>query len=266
MIRKLLLTSLFMLFPVILWAQAVPAIPLADDLLPGGRIPIPMISMNVTNPNTSGEMAFSVQLLFLLGIISLAPAFALLMTSFLRVSIVLDFVKRALSLQQAPPTQVLNGIALFLTLFIMWPVFDQIYTNAIQPASRGEISASQMYTQAEAPIRRFMFEQVRHHPENIRLFMRMRGLSSPQSLADIPTHILVPAFILNELTQAFKMGVYLYIPFIIIDMVVASALMAMGMIMLPPVMISMPFKLILFIMIDGWSLLSEQLIRSFALI
>jgi len=145
----------------------------------------------------------------------------------------------------------------------MWPTFTTIYTNAIQPLSAGELSVQNAYREAEAPLRVFMYNQMRGRPENIRLFMAMRGLDRPDTLADVPTHVLVPAFILNELTVAFKIGILLFIPFIVIDMVVASSLMSMGMIMLPPVMISMPFKLILFILVDGWGLLTEQLVRSF---
>jgi flagellar biosynthesis protein FliP len=238
-------------------------IPLSDNGLPGGQIPIPLIGIDVLQPQTGNQMAFSVQVMLLLAVMSLAPSFIILMTSFLRVSIVLDFVKRALSLQQAPPTQVVNGLALFITILIMWPTFSEVYTAAIVPAGQGQMSAGQMYSAAEAPLRRFMFEQVRKNPNSLRMFMRVRGLAAPTSLADIPTYVLIPSFILYELTEAFKMGIYIYIPFIIIDMVVASSLMAMGMIMLPPVMISMPFKLILFVMVDGWNLLAEQLIRSF---
>ena len=185
------------------------------------------------------------------------------MTSFLRISIVLDFIKRALSLQQAPPNQVILGISLFLTLFIMWPTFQTIYDESFQPLSEGTIGIEEAYRQAEAPLRIFMFNQMRTRPENIRLFMSMRGLPKPNTLADVPTYVLIPAFILNELTVAFKIGIILFIPFIVIDMVVASALMSMGMIMLPPVMISMPFKLILFVLVDGWGLLTMQLVRSF---
>jgi flagellar biosynthetic protein FliP len=244
-------------------AQVSPNDVLGPNLVPGGTIPIPFINLDVREPQTGGEVALSVQLLILLTIISLAPAFAVLLTSFLRITIVLDFVKRAIGLQQAPPTQVINGMALFLTLFIMWPVFSDVYTNALKPMSEGTITANQMYSEAERPLRMFMYRQMADNNENIRLFMRMRGLPPPQSLADVPTYVLIPAFILNELTVAFKIGVYIYIPFIVIDMVVASALMAMGMIMLPPVMISMPFKLLLFWLIDGWSLLTRQLISGF---
>jgi flagellar biosynthetic protein FliP len=225
---------------------------------------VPFIDLSVRSPQTGQEVAFSLQLLLLLTVLSLAPSIIILMTSFLRISIVLDFIKRALSLQQVPPNQVLLGISLFMTIFIMWPSFETIYNNSLRPLSQGELSVQEAYREAEAPLRLFMYRQMAGKPENIRLFMAMRGLERPETLADVPTYVLIPAFILNELTIAFKIGILLFIPFIIIDMVVASALMSMGMIMLPPVMISMPFKLILFILVDGWSLLTDQLVRSFA--
>lgn len=224
---------------------------------------IPLIDLQVKNPQSGKDVAFSVQLLLLLTVLSLAPSILILLTSFLRVSIVLDFVKRALSLQQVPPNQVLLGIAFFLTVFIMWPTFNEVYTEAIKPMQAGTISVDQAYHAAEKPFRVFMYSQLKSNPENIRLFMSMRGLPKPATLADVPTYVLIPSFVLNELTVAFKIGILLYIPFIIIDMVVASTLMSMGMIMLPPVMISMPFKLILFVLVDGWNLLTQQLVRSF---
>jgi flagellar biosynthetic protein FliP len=252
-------------------AEAQQAVPFPDMSVQGtmniptppGAPVVPFIDFSVRNPESGQEVAFSLQLLLLLTVLSLAPSIIILMTSFLRISIVLDFIKRALSLQQVPPNQVLMGIALFMTIFIMWPTFNTIYTNALQPMARGEISVETAYREAEAPLRLFMYSQMRTQPENIRLFMAMRGLDRPNTLADVPTYVLIPAFILNELTVAFKIGIYLFIPFIVIDMVVASALMSMGMIMLPPVMISMPFKLILFILVDGWGLLTDQLVRSF---
>jgi flagellar biosynthesis protein FliP len=224
---------------------------------------VPLVDLRVRNPSSGQEVAFSVQLLLLLTVLSLAPSLLILVTSFLRVSIVLDFVKRALSLQAVPPSQVLMGISLFLTVFIMWPTFQTVYDDSLKPLSDGKIGIEQAYTAAEKPFRIFMYNQMRTNPENIRLFMSMRNLPKPNTLADVPTYVLVPAFILNELTVAFKIGILLYIPFIIIDMVVASILMSMGMIMLPPVMISMPFKLILFVLVDGWGLLTQQLVRSF---
>jgi flagellar biosynthetic protein FliP len=232
-------------------------------ITPPGPPAIPFIDLTIRNPQDGQEVAFSLQILLLLTVLSLAPSIIILMTSFLRVSIVLDFIKRALSLQQVPPNQVILGISLFLTVLIMWPTFNLIYTNAIQPLAVGDLSVENAYREAETPLRDFMYRQMRNRSENIRLFMAMRGLDRPNSLADVPTYVLIPAFILNELTVAFKIGILLFIPFIVIDFVVASALMSMGMIMLPPVMISMPFKLILFILVDGWGLLTDQLVRSF---
>ena len=268
------LFSLFTFFPHSLTAQVSPAVPplpfpgMATDGtmdIPTSTetTPVPFIDLTIRNPESGQEVAFSLQLLLLLTLLSLAPSIIILMTSFLRVAIVLDFIKRALSLQQVPPNQVLMGIALFITIFIMWPEFTTIYENSFRPLAEGEINVGQAYLEAETPLRRFMYRQMAGKPENIRLFMSMRGLDTPVTLADVPTFVLIPAFILNELTVAFKIGILLFIPFIVIDMVVASALMSMGMIMLPPIMISLPFKLILFIMVDGWGLLTNQMIRSF---
>jgi flagellar biosynthetic protein FliP len=226
---------------------------------------VPFIDFTVRNPESGQEVAFSLQLLLLLTVLSLAPSILNLTASFLRIARVLDFIKRALSLQQVPPNQVIMGIALFLTVFIMWPTFSTIYDNSIKPLAAGETSVETAYREAEAPLRVFMFRQMGGRFENIRLFMAMRGLDRPNTPDDVPTYVLVPAFILSELTVAFKIGILLFIPFIVIDMVVASALMSMGMIMLPPVMISMPFKLILFVLVDGWALLTDQLVRSFLL-
>jgi flagellar biosynthetic protein FliP len=155
------------------------------------------------------------------------------------------------------------GIALFLTLFIMWPTFSDIYENAFRPFADGELSIEEMYEGAEKPLRYFMYRQMQGDTKNIRLFMNMRKLPKPDTLADVPTYVLIPSFVLHELTVAFKIGILLFIPFIIIDMVVASTLMSMGMIMLPPIMISLPFKLILFVLVDGWSLLTQQIVASF---
>lgn len=224
---------------------------------------LPFINLNIREPQSNQEVAFSIQLLLLLTLISIAPSILLLMTSFLRLSIVLDFIKRALSLQQVPPTQVLNGIAFFLTLFVMWPTFNEIYAKSFKPMADGQINIETAYTEAEKPLRLFMYKQMAHDPSHIRLCMSLARMEKPETLADVPTHVLIPAFILHELTIAFQIGIFLYLPFIIIDMVVASILMSMGMIMLPPVQISMPFKLILFVLVDGWNLLTGQLFQSF---
>ncbi|MDE5899242.1 MAG: flagellar type III secretion system pore protein FliP [Treponemataceae bacterium] len=223
---------------------------------------IPNVSIQITEPRSGRELAFSVQLLVLLTVLTLAPSLLILLTCFLRFSIVLDFIKRALSLQQVPPTAILNGIAFFMTLFVMWPTFTAVYGNAFKPLSDGDIEIEEAFRQAEAPVRLFMYGQIAEDTSYISLFMNMAKLEKPDTLADVPTYILVPAYILHELTVAFKIGVILYIPFIIIDMVVASILMSMGMMMLPPVQISMPFKLMLFVLVDGWGLLTQQLFYS----
>lgn len=228
-------------------------------------IQVPNVDISVTQPQTGQEVAFSVQLLVLLTILTLAPSLLILLTSFLRFSIVLDFIKRALSLQQVPPTAVLNGIAFFMTLFVMWPTFNRIYNDAFVPMRDGQIGIEEAYRQAEAPIRLYMFNQMNGSSNSqryITMFMSMAKLDKPEHLNDVPTYVLVPSYILHELTVAFKIGIYLYIPFIIIDMVVASILMSMGMMMLPPVQISMPFKLMLFVLVDGWGLLTTQLFNS----
>jgi len=231
-----------------------------DATRPANRVPF--IDLSIKEPTTNQDVAFSVQLLLLLTLLAIAPSILLLMTSFLRLSIVLDFVKRSLSLQQVPPTQVLNGIALFLTIFIMKPVLTDVYNNAFKPMYDGNINFETAYKEAEKPLRIFMYKQMANNTEYISLFMSMGKLEKPETLADVPTYALIPAFILHELTVAFRIGILLYIPFIVIDMVVASILMSMGMIMLPPVQISMPFKLILFILVDGWGLLTQQLFNS----
>ncbi len=225
-------------------------------------VEVPNISIQVTQPRTGTEVAFSVRLLVILTILSLAPSLLILLTCFLRFSIVLDFIKRALSLQQVPPTAVLNGIAFFMTLFVMWPTFTSMYEKAYKPLSDGEIGIEEAYRAAESPIRLFMYSQMSDDTSYIAMFMNMAKMEKPNTLADVPTHILIPSYILHELTVAFKIGVILYIPFIIIDMVVASILMGMGMMMLPPVQISMPFKLMLFVLVDGWGLLTTQLFNS----
>lgn len=232
-----------------------------------GGITIPNVTLQVTEPKTGQEVAFSVRLLLLLTVLTLAPSILILLTCFLRFSIVLDFIKRALSLQQVPPTAVLNGIALFMTLFVMWPVFTQIYNDSFKPLAEGKAGIEETIQTAQEPIKYFMLKQLsddyRKGSDNscLGLFCKLAKIS-PNSPKDLPIYVLIPSYILHELTIAFKIGIILYIPFIIIDMVVASILMSMGMMMLPPVQISMPFKLLLFVLVDGWNLLTEQLFIS----
>ncbi|HUI69384.1 MAG TPA: flagellar type III secretion system pore protein FliP [Spirochaetia bacterium] len=266
-----LLVMLSALFPLGAFAQAQPGpatAPRAGASATAGaagaaNLPIPYVDFNVRTARNNQEVVLSVQLLLLLTVLALAPSILILTTCFLRIAIVFDFIKRALSLQSAPPNQVMMGLALFLTLFIMWPTFNQIYETSLKPFGEGKMGLSEMYSNAEKPLRIFMYRQIGNDAQSIRLFMSMRGLPKPRTLADVPTYVLIPAFVIHEMTVAFKIGILLFIPFIIIDMVVASTLMSMGMIMLPPVMISMPFKLILFVLVDGWGLLTMQLVRSF---
>jgi flagellar biosynthesis protein FliP len=225
-------------------------------------IDFPNISITATAPQTGKQVAFSVQLLLLLTLITLAPSLLILVTCFLRFSIVLDFIKRALSLQQVPPTAVLNGIALFMTLFCMYPTFKDVYTQGFKPLSDNEITLNEAVDKSIAPVRLFMFTQMEDDYSYVKSFMSMAKLDQPQTAADVPTYVLIPAYILHELTAAFKIGLFLYIPFMIVDMVVASILMSLGMMMLPPVQISMPFKLLLFVLVDGWGLLTSQLFQS----
>lgn len=251
------------LFPAVASAQAT-----TGDEAPegGGGLQVPFIDLNIRNPQSNEEIAFSVRILLLLAVLTLAPSIVILTTSFVRIAIVFDFVKRALSLQQVPPTQLLMGVAFFMTIFIMWPTFDQIYQNAYTPFAEGEIQLAEAYDNLEAPLRVFMYRQMANDSSNIQLFMRVSELPKPQNLADVPTRVLIPAFILHELTVAFRIGILLFLPFIIIDMVIASVLLSMGMFMLPPIFISLPFKLILFVLVDGWSLITGQLIRSFGVL
>ncbi len=234
-----------------------------DVNVPAEGLNLPFIDLAVRGAENNQEVALSLQLLLLLSVITLSPSILILTTAFLRIAIVFDFIKRSLSLQQVPPTQVLMGIALFLTIFIMWPTLTTVYEESFVPFAEGEIGFQEMYSNAETPMRLFMFRQMQGDYDNIELFMRLSELSRPANATEVPTYVLVPAFVLHELTVAFKIGILLFIPFIIIDMVVASTLMSMGMIMLPPVMISMPFKLILFVLVDGWSLITEQVVASF---
>lgn len=265
--RYLLISILLICLTAILPAQSstFPSGSTAGTTKMNGEVTnldIPLIDLSIREPETNQEVAFSIQLMLLLTIISLAPSILILVTCFLRFSIVLDFIKRALSLQQVPPTAVLNGIAFFMTIFIMWPTFSSIYTNAYKPLADGEIGIDQAYEEAMAPIRLFMYSQMADDTDYIEMFMSVGGMERPNTLADVPTYVLIPAYILHELTVAFQIGILLYLPFIVIDMIVASILMSMGMIMLPPVQISMPFKLVLFVLVDGWGLLTQQLFNS----
>ncbi len=207
------------------------------------------------------DLSTGIQILVLLTALSLAPAFLLMLTSFTRVIVVLSFVRSALSIQQSPPNQVLIGIALFLTFFIMAPTWNTVKSDAINPYMSGKIGYKEAIDKGSIPIRDFMFKQTKE--KDLALMVQMAKVGKPRNHNDIPTHVLIPAFIVSELNTAFKMGFMLFIPFIVIDMVIASILMSMGMMMLPPMMISLPFKILLFVLADGWHLIVRSLITGF---
>ncbi|ARK22725.1 flagellar biosynthetic protein FliP [Sporosarcina sp. P26b] len=207
------------------------------------------------------NVSTSIKMLLLLTVLSLAPAILILMTSFARIIIVLSFVRTALATQQMPPNQVLVGLALFLTFFIMSPVLSQVNEEALTPLFDEEISLDEAYERASIPFKEFMSQHTRQ--KDLELFMRYNQMERPDTIEDIPLTMMVPAFALSEIKTAFQMGFMIFIPFLVIDMIVASVLMSMGMMMLPPVMISLPFKILLFVLVDGWYLIIQSLLQSF---
>ena len=225
-------------------------------------LPIPKIGLDIETAENPQDVALSMQILFILTIISLAPSILIMLTSFTRIIIVLSFTRNALGTQQMPPNQVLIGLALFLTFFIMSPVITEINENAFTPFTNGEITQEAAIEKAEEPIRNFMFKYTRE--KDLALFLNLSQVKQPLAMIDIPTSALIPAFIISELKTAFEIGFFLYIPFLMIDMIVSSTLMSMGMMMLPPTVISLPFKVLFFVLIDGWSMLAGSLIKSFS--
>ncbi|MDD3205310.1 MAG: flagellar type III secretion system pore protein FliP [Lachnospiraceae bacterium] len=218
-------------------------------------------NLTITYNNGNGEVAGALRILITLTAIALAPIMLMVLTSFTRIIIVLHFTRTALNTQTAPPNQILIAIALFLTFFIMSPIFAQINTEAIQPFDRGEITQEEALEKGLEPLRQFMYKQTQ--AKDVKMFLEIAGTENVTELKDIPTTVLVPSFVVSELRTAFIIGFLIYIPFIVIDMVVASTLMSMGMMMLPPTTISMPFKILLFIMADGWNLVIGSLVRTF---
>lgn len=219
------------------------------------------LNLKLDTSADSAGMSGTIQMLLVLTVLSLAPSILIMMTSFTRIIIVLHFVRTAMGTQSAPPNQVLIGLALFLTMFIMSPTLVQINENAIKPLSNGTITQEEAFEEGIQPIREFMMEQTRE--KDIKLFLDIAEIGTVETYDDIPTTVLIPAFIISELRAAFIMGFLIYIPFIIIDMVVAATLMSMGMMMLPPTTISMPFKILLFILADGWALVIGELVKTF---
>ncbi|MFB4162679.1 flagellar type III secretion system pore protein FliP [Alteribacillus sp. JSM 102045] len=207
------------------------------------------------------DLATTLQLVLLITVLSLAPAILVLMTSFTRIVIVLSFVRMGLATQQMPPNQVLISLALFMTFFIMAPVFSEVNEEALTPMLEGEMNQEEAFDEAARPMKEFMSDHTRE--KDLALFMGYAGMERPETLEDIPLTALIPAFAISELKTAFQIGFLIFVPFLVIDMIVASVLMSMGMMMLPPVMISLPFKILLFVLVDGWYLIVESLLISY---
>jgi flagellar biosynthetic protein FliP len=222
---------------------------------------LPSISLGVGKVTKPGDVSVVLQIFFLITILSLAPGLLIMTTSFTRIVVVLSFLRGAIGTQQAPSNQIILAMSLFLTFFIMSPVWQQIDTQAIQPYKAQTITQEQALDRAVQPVRKFMLSQTRE--KDIALFLSLSKTARPRNVNDIPTLTLIPAFMISELRTAFQIGFLVYIPFLVVDMVVASVLMSMGMMMLPPVMISLPFKILLFILVDGWGLIIGSLVKSF---
>lgn len=220
-----------------------------------------ILGINITTGDGDASLSGALQIMIVLTLIALCPSLLIMLTSFTRILIVMHFTRAALATQTAPPNQVLVGISLFLTFFIMAPVFSQVNTDAIQPFSKGEITQEQALDEGLKPIRKFMLDNVRD--KDLDAMASIAGVENISSKDEVPTHVLIPSFILSELRISFWIGFLIYIPFIVIDMVVASTLMSMGMMMLPPTTISMPFKILLFVLADGWNLIIVNLMRTF---
>lgn len=225
-----------------------------------GAINVPSVSISMGG-NKPADTVGAIRILIMFTVLSLAPAILIMMSSFTRIVVVLSFLRQALSTQQMPPNQLIIGLSLFLTFFVMAPVIRQINDKAVEPYLAEKTSQAEAIRQAEIPLRAFMFSQTRE--KDLQLFIDLAKVSMPKSKDEVQTWVLIPAFVISELKTAFQIGFMLYLPFLIIDMVVASVLMAMGMMMLPPVVISLPFKLLLFVLVDGWELVVGSLVRSF---
>ncbi|ACD96996.1 flagellar type III secretion system pore protein FliP [Trichlorobacter lovleyi] len=224
-------------------------------------VPLPSLNIGVGTATKPAEVATTIQIFLLLTVLSLAPSLLIMTTSFTRIVVVLSFLRTALGTQQAPSNQIILALSLFLTFFIMTPVWQQVNRDAYQPYKAGTLSQEQAFEKAVQPVRKFMLSQTRE--KDLGLFVSLSKQARPKNADDIPTLTIVPAFMISELRTAFQIGFLIYIPFIVVDMVVASVLMSMGMMMLPPVMISLPFKILLFVLVDGWGLVISSLVKSF---
>jgi flagellar biosynthetic protein FliP len=222
---------------------------------------IPKISIELDKADSPDDFSVALQILLLLTVLTLAPAIIILLTSFVRIIVVFSFLRQAVGTHQMPPNQLLIGLALILTAFIMAPTIERINQEAIQPYLKGEVEQQAAFDTGIKPIREFMLRQVRE--KDLALFVSLANIPQPETPDDLPTHLIIPGFVISELRIAFQIGFILYIPFLVIDMVVASVLMSMGMLMLPPIMVSLPFKILLFVLVDGWYLIVKSIVSSF---
>ncbi|MDZ4676122.1 MAG: flagellar type III secretion system pore protein FliP [Oligoflexia bacterium] len=226
-----------------------------------GGVTLPTISLGFTSTQKPEEVVNVLKIIILLTVLTLAPAIIIMMTSFTRIVVVMAFLRQALGTQQMPPNQLIVGLSLFLTFFIMSPFLADINSKALQPYLKNAISQEQAGEEVMKPLRKFMFAQTRD--TDLALFLKMGRIDQPKTRADVPSLVLIPAFVISELKTAFEIGFIIYLPFLIIDMVVASVLMAMGMMMVPPIVVSLPFKIMLFVLVDGWQLIVGSIVKSF---
>ncbi len=241
----------FLLIPMVLFLGATAY----------AQVTLPQVNLGFKTTDNPTDVVSAIKLILVLTVLTLAPAILIMMTGFTRIIIVLSFLRQALGVQQMPPNQLLVGLALFLTFFVMQPAFNEMNTKGIQPYMAGTISQEVAIERTLAPLRKFMFSQTRD--ADLALFIKLAKVEKPKTRADVPTMVLVPSFIVSELKTAFQIGFIIFLPFLVIDIVASSVLMAMGMMMLPPVVISLPFKIMLFVLVDGWGLLVGSMVKSF---
>jgi flagellar biosynthesis protein FliP len=263
--RRTLLTftPLFVLFlGMSIAAHAAGELPGSPTYVPGSSgVTMPSLSLSFGNSAKPADTVAILRIIMMLTVLSLAPAILIMMTSFTRIVVVLSFLRQALGTPNLPPNQLIVGLSLFLSLFVMSPVWKDISTNALQPYLAEKVDQDTAFKAAEKPLREFMFAQTRE--KDLELFLSLSKEAKPKNREEVPTYVLIPSFVISELKTAFQIGFMLYLPFLVLDMVVASVLMAMGMMMLPPAAIALPFKVLLFVLVDGWDLIVGSLVKSF---
>ncbi len=256
--RRNPITRRLVLFSAMLGLMAFTLVACATNASAAGQ-PVTQAGIDTSNPQSAGS---ALQILLLITVLSLAPAILVMVTSFTRIIVVLSLLRTAIGVPQLPPNQVMIGLALFLTVFVMAPAIKTINDDAVQPYLNGTITQQEAYSRGEAPLRTFMLKQTRE--QDLALFLKLSQLPKPETREQVPTYVLIPAFTISELKTSFQMGFVMFLPFLIIDLVVSSALLSMGMMMLPPVAVSLPFKILLFVLVDGWYLVVGSLVGSFS--